>query len=453
MGFINFIAELLHDPRAAIASWIAAGPLVAYGCVFLIIFIETGVVFFPFLPGDSLLFASGFFAHNGGFNIMALLGIAWAAAILGDQCNFMIGHFFGRKIVASGKEFGTEPHTAGTGPYILTEFDANFVKLKAYDGYWRGAPDIKNVEYRVITENAAAVIAFKNGELDYFTDVPLTDWESVKAASGENNAMLKANDIHWLGINYLSPTNNNILGNEKVREAIFWAINKDDCITAATAGYGSPAYEYMPSEYVATSPNYRDGKFATYDYAPDKAHQCLLDAGFTEEQIASGIDVGTILTYGDASLPKGKECVVIQANLAACGMKAEVETGDYSAVGPRMYSQDYDMAIFADSGNYDYNNIRQQVDSESVGMYVVRFKDDKSPFDWQKMEELVDAGVATADTKERYDIYTELWSMVMDTKTIYPILHTGVGVAWSQNINVPDVPPLYYHIEKMTWAN
>jgi len=41
----------------------------------------------------------------------------------------------------------------------------------------------------------------------------------------------------------------------------------------------------------------------------------------------------------------------------------------------------------------------------------------------------------------------------MDTKTIYPILHTGVGVAWSQNINVPDVPPLYYHIEKMTWAN
>ena len=48
MGFINFIAELLKDPRTAIASWIAAGPLMAYGCVFLIIFIETGVVFFPF---------------------------------------------------------------------------------------------------------------------------------------------------------------------------------------------------------------------------------------------------------------------------------------------------------------------------------------------------------------------------------------------------------------------
>lgn len=103
MGFVNFIVELLHDPRMAIASWIAAGPLMAYGCVFLIVFIETGVVFFPFLPGDSLLFASGFFAQGGGFNIVALLATAWCAAILGDQCNFMIGHFFGRKIIESGK--------------------------------------------------------------------------------------------------------------------------------------------------------------------------------------------------------------------------------------------------------------------------------------------------------------------------------------------------------------
>ena len=87
MGFVNLIIELLHDPRTAIASWIAAGPFAAYGFVFLIVFIETGVVFFPFLPGDSLLFASGFFAQGGGFNIVALLATAWCAAILGDQCN------------------------------------------------------------------------------------------------------------------------------------------------------------------------------------------------------------------------------------------------------------------------------------------------------------------------------------------------------------------------------
>jgi len=122
MGFIEFIVGLLHDPRTAIAGWIAAGPLAAYGCVFLIIFIETGVVFFPFLPGDSLLFAAGFFAQGGGFNIFLLLGIAWIAAIIGDQCNYMIGHFFGRKIVASGKVKAMTPERLAKSEKFLDKW-------------------------------------------------------------------------------------------------------------------------------------------------------------------------------------------------------------------------------------------------------------------------------------------------------------------------------------------
>ena len=50
MGFVNFILELLKDPRAAIAGWIAMGVAPTLGFIFLIVFIETGVVFFPFLP-------------------------------------------------------------------------------------------------------------------------------------------------------------------------------------------------------------------------------------------------------------------------------------------------------------------------------------------------------------------------------------------------------------------
>ena len=97
MALVSLVAQLPRDPRAAIAAWIADGPLTAYGCVFLIIFIETGVVFFPFLPGDSLLFAAGFFAQGGGFNIVALLAVAWAAAILGDQRwrNFVLFNVLG----------------------------------------------------------------------------------------------------------------------------------------------------------------------------------------------------------------------------------------------------------------------------------------------------------------------------------------------------------------------
>ena len=70
-----------------------------------------------------------------------------------------------------------------------------------------------------------------------------------------------------------------------------------------------------------------------------------------------------------------------------------------------MYGQNYDLVIFGDStNNYDFNNIRQQVHSESKGMYLVKLKDDRSPFDWKRMEELVDLGVSTTDVKERLRI-------------------------------------------------
>lgn len=106
MNVINFFVQLLRDPRTAIAGWITMlglGP--TYVIIFLIIFIETGVVFMPFLPGDSLLFAAGYFAADPKYPITlpVLLPILLAAPILGDQCNYFIGHFFGRRIVESGK--------------------------------------------------------------------------------------------------------------------------------------------------------------------------------------------------------------------------------------------------------------------------------------------------------------------------------------------------------------
>lgn len=105
MGFIDFIIAFLHDPRTIIAGWIMAlGPGLVYGPLFLVVFIETGVVVFPFLPGDSLLFAAGVFsADGGGLNVVATLLVFYAAAILGNTSNYWIARFFGSRILDSGK--------------------------------------------------------------------------------------------------------------------------------------------------------------------------------------------------------------------------------------------------------------------------------------------------------------------------------------------------------------
>ena len=74
-----------------------------YLMLFIIIFLETGIVVTPFLPGDSLIFAAASFAAMGMLNIYVLIGILMVAAILGDTSNYEIGRLLGSKMLKSGK--------------------------------------------------------------------------------------------------------------------------------------------------------------------------------------------------------------------------------------------------------------------------------------------------------------------------------------------------------------
>lgn len=123
MEIINFFLNLLSDPRAAIAGWIITlGPALVYSPLFLIVFVETGLVFFPFLPGDSLLFAAGVFsADGGGLNVFATLVVFYAAAILGNTSNYWIARFFGSRIIDSGKVKALTPER-------MAKLDAYFEK-------------------------------------------------------------------------------------------------------------------------------------------------------------------------------------------------------------------------------------------------------------------------------------------------------------------------------------
>lgn len=73
---------------------------IIYIILFLVIFIETGLIVMPFLPGDSLLFTAGLFAAKGQLDLMTLLGLLYFAAVLGDNCNYWIGRKIGLRFLS-----------------------------------------------------------------------------------------------------------------------------------------------------------------------------------------------------------------------------------------------------------------------------------------------------------------------------------------------------------------
>ncbi len=83
------LAELIRDYGA----WI-------YGILFAIIFVETGLVVMPFLPGDSLLFVAGAFAAKGDMDVSLVIVLLSIAAITGDALNYAVGRYFGDKVFA-----------------------------------------------------------------------------------------------------------------------------------------------------------------------------------------------------------------------------------------------------------------------------------------------------------------------------------------------------------------
>jgi membrane-associated protein len=150
----NFILHIDTHLGAIIANY---GTL-SYLILFLIVFAETGFVFTPFLPGDSLLFAAGAFAALGSFNIFLLLGMFWLAAFLGDTVNYWIGHFFGQKIIDNPKLPINQEHIDKTQKFYdkhggKTIFLARFIPIvRTFAPFVAG---IGKMEYKkFITYNA-----------------------------------------------------------------------------------------------------------------------------------------------------------------------------------------------------------------------------------------------------------------------------------------------------------
>ena len=98
MEFIAFLIDFILHVDKHLEAFTRSYGMWVYALLFLIIFVETGFVVMPFLPGDSLLFIVGALCGVGLLSLPLVMGLLVTAAILGDQCNYSVGRYFGPKV-------------------------------------------------------------------------------------------------------------------------------------------------------------------------------------------------------------------------------------------------------------------------------------------------------------------------------------------------------------------
>lgn len=114
MDYIRHLIDFILHIDVHLSELIRDYGAQTYAILFAIVFVETGLVIMPFLPGDSLLFAAGAFTAKGDFNLWLLGAGLTIAAIVGDSLNYVIGHYFGPKVFSQNYRWLNREHLLRT---------------------------------------------------------------------------------------------------------------------------------------------------------------------------------------------------------------------------------------------------------------------------------------------------------------------------------------------------
>jgi len=98
MEYLHQFIDIVLNLDEHLESWGQLYGMWIYAILFAIVFCETGLVFTPFLPGDSLLFAAGALAATGGTDIFLTTLVLFSAAVIGDNTNYWVGRFIGPRV-------------------------------------------------------------------------------------------------------------------------------------------------------------------------------------------------------------------------------------------------------------------------------------------------------------------------------------------------------------------
>lgn len=314
-------------------------------------------------------------------------------------------------------------NACGTGAYSVKEAIPDVsITLEAYSGYWGGEAPIKTLNFEQITDETTAVTAFEAGEIDVMS-IPSANWVQISESGQYNTDSRPSNHVVYLIFN----TEAAPFDNRELRQAIAYAINREDIIAVAADGLADPATSLATSYMLGYTEDHM-----TYEYDPEKAKELLAEAGYPD-----GLDIGSMKTMSGSYFEKVMQ--VVQSQLAEIGITSTIEGMDGNSLVEDCITGNFTLADMGQNLSLDYDFLKTYFNEEYInGLNMARVSD-------SQIQELFEQGASTTDREERLAIYQEIEDLTQELCAYVPLYNLQTTTAWNKDLNyTPSVTGVLY---------
>lgn len=300
-----------------------------------------------------------------------------------------------------------------TGAYVLTEYSAgSYLKFEKNEDYFKHTPSIGTIVYRIITSADTASLAIQSGEVDAWATTPAYLGQIDTEADNLTVKAFNQGRVGYLEVNAKTVTD------ERVRKAIFYAIDRDqlDLATYLNKDYYDDVYTFLP-------PNngfYDDSDVEKYETDPDKAKELLNEAGVS--------NLSLILGYDSTDTTMETWALLIQQQLSQVGITITLNPIESTAYSNMQREEEKSFDLFF--GGYIMGSDPQTYSALFTSGAAYNYSFAEIP----EVDELFQKGISTFDETERAAIYKELQETIQDNAYFYPIASNNYLVLFNNRV-------------------
>jgi peptide/nickel transport system substrate-binding protein len=352
----------------------------------------------------------------------------------------LLGNLVSVPVIPQGSADAQKQHPVGSGPFKFVNYDESqqVVDLAAFDNYWQGAPQIKELRIRAILDANTLQAELQSGNVDIASGASNLTPDSFKFLGQDSNLQVKqfpGANIVYLGFNCEHAP----LDNVKVRQAIAYAVDRESIVRDLMLGQARTANSILPENSWA----YDAGQKYTYD--PQRAKQLLDEAGFRDPdgdgpQMRFAKPLSFKISSGNAAT--SQFAGVIQNSLKSIGVPVEIESLETNTLIPQLSNGQFDLTTLRwVGGNQDPVFLRDLFHSSEIPTPARTAARNRGRYRSQEFDHVIDEAVNTLDRDKAKALYSQTQQIISRDLPMLPLWYPDIMVVARKGVENIRVDP------------